>query len=834
MKIHLKNNIYLTLALNIVLNYNQFSFGQSQGSIIPDQTLGNNNSIVTNNQQINGVNSSLISGGKQTRATLFHSFDIFEIPVNQSAYFNNPSGVQRIITRITGAKASFIDGVLGVQGNADLFIINPRGIIFGRNSKLDLNGSFTATTADGIDFENYTFYALKPNDIPILSIDIPKGLFFKESTGSIVINNTGALLLQPTSTQSPPVLLGNLQNGLSVKPGKSLSFLASSIIFNGGILNLNSTQLNIGAIKNGYVVLGQNSQVNFEKTLAKIIDFGDINLAENSFISNNILTGGSIEIFGNNINLMEGSTIGVLSFGNQHSSINIYAKNDLVIEGLADKPIPSGFNRYATGIITANFGSANGANIFARATNIKLGKSGVISGITYQSGNGGNISLSAINIEIANTTSLTSSALDSGSSVSTGTLNNGNAGTINIDSDSLRLTNGGQVTTTSLGTGNAGNIDIKSNDIFALGVNPLNLIPSSIISTTISNGSTGMLSLSSNNLYLLDGGSVGTVTFGAGNAQTVNIFSKNILVSGVSPVSISSNSKIYSFATNIDNISALPVFSGTNFTLNGNSGNINIISQTMNLSDGGEITTRNFGTGIGGSIEIKANLVFMEKGSINAGTNNGNGGDLRIVTQAILLKESTVSTTAKGPGNGGNIDISSGVFAGDRNSSVLAQAISGRGGNINIDAGGIVGSPFISASSELGVDGTVQIRGDELKRQNNFKILPKPTISNFSPKCVPGFEGGQLIGVTQDYLNDEVLDNLATRPEQLKFVDDTDDGKIKPLIRERGYVKRNDGRLEFIYVIPADAVISSRQNLSACTLLEESATSHQDVVEQSK
>lgn len=78
----------------------------------------------------------------------------FNIDTSRGAYFTNPINVTNIFTRVTGANPSNINGTLGVLGNANLFLMNPNGIVFGNAAKLDLKGSFFGTTANSIKFND--------------------------------------------------------------------------------------------------------------------------------------------------------------------------------------------------------------------------------------------------------------------------------------------------------------------------------------------------------------------------------------------------------------------------------------------------------------------------------------------------------------------------------------------------------------------------------------------------------------------------------------------------------------------------------------------------------
>ncbi|MEG3960314.1 two-partner secretion domain-containing protein, partial [Microcoleus sp. herbarium2] len=95
-----------------------------------------------------------LSGDQQN---LFHSFREFGLSENQIANFiSTNSNIVNILARINGGNRSVINGLIQVTGgnNPNLFLMNPSGILFGNNARLDVPGSFTATTATGIGFGN--------------------------------------------------------------------------------------------------------------------------------------------------------------------------------------------------------------------------------------------------------------------------------------------------------------------------------------------------------------------------------------------------------------------------------------------------------------------------------------------------------------------------------------------------------------------------------------------------------------------------------------------------------------------------------------------------------
>ncbi|MBD2578363.1 filamentous hemagglutinin N-terminal domain-containing protein [Oscillatoria sp. FACHB-1406] len=180
-----RGNLHL-LALLLLLH--PFSTNRATAQLTPDNTLGAENSIVTPE-----ATRQLIQGGTTRGSNLFHSFTDFNVGENQRVYFANPTDITNILTRVTGNNLSNILGTLGVDGAANLFLLNPNGIIFGPNAQLDIRGSFVATTADSILFDNnVAFSASDPQAPPLLTINVPIGLQYG-SNSTATISDRGSL-----------------------------------------------------------------------------------------------------------------------------------------------------------------------------------------------------------------------------------------------------------------------------------------------------------------------------------------------------------------------------------------------------------------------------------------------------------------------------------------------------------------------------------------------------------------------------------------------------------------------------------------------------------------
>ncbi|MEM9487149.1 MAG: filamentous hemagglutinin N-terminal domain-containing protein, partial [Cyanobacteria bacterium P01_F01_bin.116] len=161
----------------------------ASAQLIPDQTLGAESSFVTPNVEVRGDVADRIDGGATRGANLFHSFDTFGVEFDQRVYFSNPTDIENILTRVTGDSRSDIYGTLGVDGDADLYLLNPNGIVFGPDAQLDVAGSLTASTADRVTFSDGTsFSATNPNALPLVTVNIPMGIQFGGDTPANLIS----------------------------------------------------------------------------------------------------------------------------------------------------------------------------------------------------------------------------------------------------------------------------------------------------------------------------------------------------------------------------------------------------------------------------------------------------------------------------------------------------------------------------------------------------------------------------------------------------------------------------------------------------------------------
>lgn len=199
--------------------------GAAMAQIVPDATLGNEASTVTTDSPIRGANGDLIEGGALRGDDLFHSFEDFNVSDLQRVYFANPVAIDSIFSRVTGNNISEILGTLGVDGDADLYFLNPNGVIFGENAQLDIAGSLFVSTADGFDWgEGLVYSATDPNAPPLLAVSLTPGL--QLSATQRAIENNGSLSVGEDLT----LVSGELTLTGELLAGETLSLLATDTL----------------------------------------------------------------------------------------------------------------------------------------------------------------------------------------------------------------------------------------------------------------------------------------------------------------------------------------------------------------------------------------------------------------------------------------------------------------------------------------------------------------------------------------------------------------------------------------------------------------------------
>lgn len=165
-----------------------------------------------------------ITGGTLAGENLFHSFEQFGLSAEQTANILAGPQIENVLGRVTGGDPSVINGLLQLTGgDANLFLINPQGIIFGPQSQVLVPAAFTATTADAVQFDEEWFLAVGSNDYAAL-VGSPTGFAFADDGAGVIVNAGDLTSLSGDSV----MLLGGtvINTGTIETPGGTVTIAA--------------------------------------------------------------------------------------------------------------------------------------------------------------------------------------------------------------------------------------------------------------------------------------------------------------------------------------------------------------------------------------------------------------------------------------------------------------------------------------------------------------------------------------------------------------------------------------------------------------------------------
>jgi filamentous hemagglutinin family protein len=689
--------------------------------VVPDNTLGTQ---VTQTGTTFGIDNGTRSGNN-----LFHSFSQFSVPTGGSAIFNNATDIQNIFSRITGNQTSNIGGILKSQGTANLFLMNPNGIVFGPNAQLQLGGSFLGTTATGIKFEDgIEFSAGNLTATPLLSVNVPIGLQIGPTPGPIQVRNQGHRLqaasdFSPLVNQAPSL-------GLQVKPNKTLALVGGNILLNGGVLATPQGRLILIAGASGGV--GLTSVPQGWAIDAATLSSGDILMKGRSSLEASGSGNTLIQLVGRQVAIQDSSVIFMNGQGGQKPGlIEVRAAESLVLSGRS----PSG---NSVSSITSQTLSGIGADILIESPRMMLSDTANIQTTAFGRGQAGSLDIQASMLQLDGIADRQSTAR---TKISSGGFGQGRTGAITLSVDQLNILNGSLLNVSSFSTEDAGDLKVNAKVIYIDGFNRLTNQISLLSSSTLNMGNAGNLTINVDDLYVTQGGGISTSTLAGGNAGDLEINatrSVNVSDNMRSPIGML-RSTISSGATVIPvqvqrslGLPAIPT---------GASGNLLINTALLNVTQGAEVKANNEGLGNAGILQINANQINVKgDSSLTAATRAGEGGNIQINAERVLIRDrSLITAKAEGAGTGGNIRINAPIIVGLDNSDITASASKGRGGNIQITTQGILGLKYrdrltpnndISASSEFGINGNVNVNTIGINPANALNTLPVDVVDS--------------------------------------------------------------------------------------------------------
>lgn len=406
-----------------------------------------------------------------------------------------------------------------------------------------------------------------------------------------------------------------------------------------------------------------------------------------------------------------------------------------------------------TGISADNYGDGAGPSLYITTTgSLNILNGGYVGTKNFGPGTGGDLTITADSVLATGTGDLTLS-------LSTETVG-GDAGNLSLNARTVELDNGARISSSTGfkpdyptgGYGNAGALNMTASESIVINGEFSGIFSATSAMNAIVDGgdagNAGALNITTP-LLLLDGGVIDSTTVGDGDAGAVGVHVRELRLTG--------GAQIRSFSGGFDEFTdelvvgngaagSVSVDATGSVTASGASasgrpsgllaetrgsgvgGNVTVRAWDLTLSDGATISSSSLGSGLAGDVLIElGDSLTLRGGSIATQATTADGGNITITAPRLIhLADSRITTSVQsGSGGGGNIFIDP-QFVVLQNSQIIANAFGGPGGNINIIAGQLLADPatVISASSALGIDGTVNIEAPDSDVSSDLAALP--------------------------------------------------------------------------------------------------------------
>ncbi len=643
--------------------------------------------------------------GAQRDGNLFHSFGVFSIEVGRVAAFSGPAEVRHVIARVTGGAASQIDGTLrsSIPG-ASVYLVNPSGVVFGETARLDVRGGFWVSTADELRLASgETFAARADAPLPPLAVASPESFgFLSSDPAPIEVNLAGNLLRTPVGAPlgfvggdvtiaSDGVRTGYLwaQDGrialVAVASEGSapvwvspLDATSDSIAVSGPAVGRNVT------IENGAVV--SSSGESPTSPLGSIQrGAGDVLVWADSFA-------------------IRDAELKAETRGNQPGGdVRIELSGDLVLSqlGLEDTGIFAGSGLKFGVLVVAGLG--DGGNVAIRAHRVLLEGGARISTSNLLGGRAGEISIEATESVQVRSRDVNGQR----SAVFSNAELNASGGRIFVRAPLLLMSDGGALVAQTAGLGSGGDIEVQVGRLVLEGT-------ARIDSSTRSAGTAP--------------GSGGRIVVRASESIAISGRQDDVEFSGITSLSQPE-------AT-------------------GDGGTIEITTPSLLITDGGEVSARSLGAGGAGSVSIDGatEVRLLRDGRITTSAEASVGGGIAIrASELVYLLDSRIETSvAAGAGGGGDIEIDPEIVALNRG-TIRAGADLGDGGSIRIVSGQFLATPdsVVDARNSLGISGEISITAPDADLSGQLAVLPAgfadPSALLRSPCAARAREGSSFV-----------------------------------------------------------------------------------------
>ena len=501
-----------------------------------------------------------IDGGAIRGANQFHSFGQFTVGSGDSAIFSGPSGIQNILSRVTGGSESIIDGTLSSTVNgANLFLMNPSGVMFGPGARLDLSGSFHATTADYIDFADGTrFTSATTADAVVLSSAAPAAFGFLKPepagvdlfTSNLINVRSGNTMSFVGGTVNVGMADGSLPGFLLAQAGRiNLTSVASA-----GVARFDGTGIDV----TGFSQLGEVNVLG-----GSIVDGREIFIRGGKLVvDDSLVFGGAFSLLGLPVPPPDGG------------QVNIDIRGDVMLTGTRLDPVTD----FQPGIV-----------VF----------SGELAGIAPPA------TVPDINIRAS------SLSISGFAGIQSGRLGPGEPGSINVSAQTVTTSGGGSITLANLFEGPGGALTINArdvtlsgdgspNDTGVEGIGALGLFHPTYFTTSIQPALTRG---DSGNVFVNATGTLSVL----GEAR-ITSDSENLGRAGNTTVNAT---KVILVGTGNAESGSI----GSQSILAGDSGRVEVRADTVEIKDGFRLSATTGGSGDGGELVLSARQLIEFTGS---------------------------------------------------------------------------------------------------------------------------------------------------------------------------------------------------------------------------
>ncbi len=582
-----------------------------------------------------------IKGGTAIETNLFHSFDRFNVNTGETATFEGPEIINNVIGRVTGGSISSIDGLIrSTITGADLFLINPAGMMFGSNAVLEVDGSFHISSADYL----------------VLGAG---GRFDATDPGSSAL------------TAAPPAAFGFLGAGagditfggsmLEVPAGKTLSVVAGDITIADASLYAPGGQINLASVNSaGEVGLGEGGAVT--EGISKL---GRLTISESKHVFNRPFSANFFPIA--NIDVSGDSAGKIFIRAGQFTSDNGYVFSDTHGAGTGSQVDivvreELHFDNEARVTADTGFGGGPGGEISIKAGRVVFEHGSQISVASFGAGDAGQVDIQADEIVISGKSSTEPRLMgDQPAAVISEIFNisTGNGGVITMSADAVTVDEQGLVTASTQGDGNGGVIIVDVDELTVAG-------GAAILTDTSGPGNGGHITVNATGLVKVIGGVVqegpgdtfvesriGSNVFGSGDGGTITINSATLQVEDQAVIQAS-------LEDNPD--------SGPSPGVGTQAGKIDVHTRMLRLTGGGQISSLNLTGGTGGNLTVSATESTLVSGAADDGlqtsglfavtAGDGPGGTIWLTTEALYMDgDSSINASSIGRGDAGAIDI---------------------------------------------------------------------------------------------------------------------------------------------------------------------------------